>query len=186
MTSLDTSTRPIRVGVVAADARVRTSLRHLLTSGGGTVVVESYGAGPRPATTAPVVGTDTDVVVLDLDPATPENHLEQLRGLPAGLPTVVLGNDRHTADVARAAGASYLDKAEVADLLLDLVHERSGGDAFVGLFATAEVQPVYARLGFDGTSPMAGMWQMLRRRPLNRAFCPCRLGHGRRTSRPPW
>ena len=121
MTSLDTSTRPIRVAVVAADARVRTSLRHLLTSTGGTVVVESYAAGPRPATTAPVVGTDTDVVVLDLDPATPENHLEQIRGLPAGLPTVVLGNDRHTADVARAAGASYLDKAEVADRLRDAV-----------------------------------------------------------------
>jgi CAAX protease family protein len=121
VTSLDTSTRPIRVAVVAADARVRTSLRHLLTSGGGTVVVESYAAGARPATTAPVVGTDTDVVVLDLDPATPENHLEQLRGLPTGLPTVVLGNDRHTADIARAAGASYLDRADVADQLFDTV-----------------------------------------------------------------
>lgn len=129
MTSQDTSTRPIRVAVVAADARVRTSLRHLLTSGGGTVVVESYAAGPRPATTAPVVGADTDVVVLDLNPATPENHLEQLRGLPAGLPTVVLGNDRHTADAARAAGASYLDRAEVADQLLDAVLVAADRDA---------------------------------------------------------
>lgn len=49
--------------------------------------------------------------------------------------------------------------------LLDLVHESSGGDAFVGLFATAEAQPVYARLGFDGKSSMAGMWQVLRPRP---------------------
>jgi CAAX protease family protein len=129
VTSLDTSTRPIRVAVVAADARVRTSLRHLLTSEGGTVVVESYAAAPRPATTAPVVGTDTDVVVLDLNSATPDNHLEQLRGLPVGLPTVVLGNDRHTADVARAAGASYLDKAEVADQLLDAVLVAADRDA---------------------------------------------------------
>lgn len=53
----------------------------------------------------------------------------------------------------------------VTERLLDLVHERSGGDAFVGLFATAEAQPVYARLGFDGRSSMAGMWQMLRQRP---------------------
>ena len=129
MTSLDTSTRPIRVAVVAADVRVRTSLRHLLTSAGGTVVVESYTAGPRPATTSPVVGTDTDVVVLDLDPATSEHHLEQIRGLPAGLPTVVLGNDRHTADVARVAGASYLDKAEVADRLRDAVLVAANRDA---------------------------------------------------------
>lgn len=129
MTSPDNSTRPIRVAVVAADARVRTSLRHLLTSEGGTVVVESYAAGPRPATTTPVVGTDTNVVVLDLNPATPENHLEQLRGLPAGLPTVVLGNDRHTADVARAAGASYIDRAEVADQLLDAVLDAADRDA---------------------------------------------------------
>lgn len=53
----------------------------------------------------------------------------------------------------------------LTERLLDLVRERSGGDAFVGLFATAEAQPVYARLGFDGKSSMAGMWQMLRQRP---------------------
>lgn len=129
MTSLNTTTRPIRVAVVATDARVRTSLRHLLTSGGGTVVVEAYTAGPRPATTSPAVGTDTDVVVLDLDPAFPEGHLEQLRGRPAGLPTVVLGNDRNTAEVARAAGASYLDRADVADQLLDAVLVAAGRGA---------------------------------------------------------
>lgn len=121
MTSLDTSARPIRVAVVAADERVRTSLRHLLTSGGGTVVVESYAAGPRPSTTSSVVGTDTDVVVLDLDPDASESPLEQLHALPTRLGTVVLGNDRRTADVARAAGAWYIDKAEVADQLLDAV-----------------------------------------------------------------
>ncbi len=121
MTSLETSTRPIRVAIVAADERVRRSLRHLLTSGGGTVAVESYAAGPRPATTSSVVSTDADVVVLNLDPTTSESLLEKLRELPAGLRTVVLGNDRRTADVAQGAGACYLDKAEVADQLLDAV-----------------------------------------------------------------
>ncbi len=52
----------------------------------------------------------------------------------------------------------------VTERLLDQVHALAGGDAFVGLFATAEAQPVYARLGFDGESPMKGMWQVLRRR----------------------
>lgn len=118
MTAPEAPTRPIRVAVVAADARVRTSLRHLLTSEGATVV-ESYAAGARPA--ADVVGTDTDVVVLDLDPATPQEHLDQLRGLPAGLSTVVLGNDRHSADAARAVGAPYLDRAVVAEQLLAAV-----------------------------------------------------------------
>lgn len=121
MTSPGSSTRPIRVAVVAADERVRTSLRHLLTSGGGTVMMETYAAGPHRATASPAVSTEADVVVLDLDPASPEDHLEQLRGLPAGLPTVVLGSNRGSADVARAAGASYLDKAEAADRLLDAV-----------------------------------------------------------------
>ncbi len=129
MTFLDTSTRPIRVAVVARDERVRTSLRHLLTSRGDTVVVEAYAAGPRPTTTSPVVSTDTDVVVVDLDPSTSESHLEQLRGLPAGLPTVVLGGDRGTAAVARAAGASYLDKVDVADQLLHAVLAAAGRDA---------------------------------------------------------
>ncbi len=121
MTSPATSTCPIRVAVVAADGRVRTSLRHLLTSGRGTVVVETYAPGPRPATSAAVVGTDADVVVLDLGPAASQSHLEQHRGLPAGLPAVVLGNDRAAAEAARAAGASYLDKADVADHLLEAV-----------------------------------------------------------------
>jgi membrane protease YdiL (CAAX protease family) len=129
MTCLDTSTRPIRVAVIATDERVRTSLRHLLTSAGGTVVIDSYAAGPRPATSSPVVGTDTDVVVLDLDRATSQSYLDQLRGLRAGLPTVVLGNDRGAAEVARAAGASYLDKADVADQLLHAVVVTAGRDA---------------------------------------------------------
>ena len=93
----------------------------MLTSGGRTVVVESYAAGPRPETSSAVVGADVDVVVLDLAPATPESHREQLRSLPGGLPTVVLGNDRATAQVAQDAGASYLDKADVADQLLAAV-----------------------------------------------------------------
>ena len=101
MTSLDTSTLPIRVAVVADDERVRTSLRHLLTSGGGTVVVGANATVPRLATISPDVGTDVDVVVVDLGPGTAESPLEQLRGLPAGLPTVVLGNDRRSAEVAR-------------------------------------------------------------------------------------
>jgi membrane protease YdiL (CAAX protease family) len=121
VTSLDTSTLPIRVAVVADDERVRTSLRHLLTSGGGTVVVGANATVPPLATTSPDVGTDVDVVVVDLGPGTAESPLEQLRGLPAGLPTVVLGNDRRSAEVARVAGASYLDKADVADQLLGAV-----------------------------------------------------------------
>ncbi len=141
MTSLDTSTRPVRVAVVAADARVRTSLRHLLTSGGDTVAVASYAAGPRPAATSAVVGGDTDVVVVDLDPATSESHSEQLRGLPAGPRTVVLGNDRRTADVAQAAGAAYLDKADVADRLLDVVLAA----------AARSPMPPTARRDHDGT-----------------------------------
>ncbi len=52
----------------------------------------------------------------------------------------------------------------VTERLLEQVHERAGGDAFVGLFATAQAQPTYARLGFDGESAMRGMWQVLRRR----------------------
>lgn len=114
-------TRPIRVAVVAHDERVQTSVRHLLTSGGGAVVVEVYAAAPRPGTSRRAVGTDTDVVVLDLDPATAPSHLEQLRGLPAGIPAVVLGSDRVTADVARATGAVYLDKADAANQLLHSV-----------------------------------------------------------------
>lgn len=80
MTSMKTSTRPIGVAAVAADARVRTGLRHLLTSGAGTVVVESHASDSRPGTTVPVVGTGADVAWLDLNPAIPENHLEQLGG----------------------------------------------------------------------------------------------------------
>lgn len=57
--------------------------------------------------------------------------------------------------------------SRVTERLLELVHARAGGDAFVGLFATAEARPLYARLGFDGDSPMQGMWQVLRRRPAD-------------------
>jgi membrane protease YdiL (CAAX protease family) len=122
MTALDTTARRIRVAVVANDARVRTSLQHLLTSGGETtVVVEADATGPRAADTSPVVDADPDVIVVDLAPGTPEHHLNQLRGLPAGLPTVALGNDRGMASVAQAAGATYLDKADVADQLNDVV-----------------------------------------------------------------
>jgi membrane protease YdiL (CAAX protease family) len=120
VTSLDTSTRAIRVAVVADDDRVRTSLRHMLTSGVGTVVVESY-AGSRRAGGSAQVGADIDVVVLDLAPASPENQREELQSLPDGLPTVVLGYDRATAQAAQTAGASYLDKADVADRLLAAV-----------------------------------------------------------------
>jgi hypothetical protein len=120
MNSPDPFDRPIRVAVVAHDERVHTSVRHLLTSGGGAVV-EVYAVGPRPATFLRAVGTATDVVVLDLDPATARSHLEQLRGLPADIPAVVLGNDRVAAEVALAAGAVYLDKADAANQLLHSV-----------------------------------------------------------------
>lgn len=128
MTALDSArpNRPIRVAVVAGDDRVRTSLRHLLTSGGDTVVVEAYTAGPRPETTSPAVGTDSDVVVMDLDAAASMDPGEQLRALPTGTPVVVLGNDRGTADAARAAGAAYLDKADAASQLLQSVVVAAG------------------------------------------------------------
>jgi hypothetical protein len=120
MKAADPFPRPIRVAVIAHDERVRTSVRHLLASGGGAVM-EVYAADPRPATLFGAFGADTDVVVLDLDPATATSHPEQLRGLPAGVPAVVLGNDRVTAEVARAAGAVYLDKADAANQLLHSV-----------------------------------------------------------------
>ena len=61
------------------------------------------------------------MVVLDLDPTTTDSHLEQLRSLPSGLRIVVLGDGRGSAELARVAGASYLDKADVADHLLHAV-----------------------------------------------------------------
>ena len=121
------SSRPIRVAVVAGNDWVRTSLRHLLTSGGDdTFVAAAYASIPRPETASPVVGTDTDVVVLDLDPAASTGHREQLRGLPSTIPTVVLGNDRGAAEAARAAGAAYVDKAHAADQLLQSVLVAAG------------------------------------------------------------
>jgi membrane protease YdiL (CAAX protease family) len=115
MTPLDAPTRPVRVAVVADDDRVRTSLRHMLASSGDALVVGSYDAGHV------VTGADADVVVLVLAPASPVTHRDRLASLPDGLPTVVLGYDRATAQAAQAAGASYLDKADVADQLLPSV-----------------------------------------------------------------
>jgi glyoxylase-like metal-dependent hydrolase (beta-lactamase superfamily II) len=104
MTSLDAPTRPVRVAVVADDDRERTSLRHMLASSGVAVVVGSYDVGPV------VTGADADVVVLDLAPASPDSHRERLQSLPDGLPTVVLGDDRATAHVARAEVGYWLDE----------------------------------------------------------------------------
>lgn len=123
MSILHTPVRPIRVAVVAADERVRTSLRHLLACDDGTAVVEAPASDPL--TSAPCV--TADVVVLDLDTASSDGCREQVRALPPGLPAVVLGNDRSAAEVARAAGASYLDKADVADHLLSAVVAAAGG-----------------------------------------------------------
>ena len=45
--------------------------------------------------------------------------------------------------------------------LRDQVLARSGGDCFLGLFATPEAQQLYASEGFR-TEAMTGMWQVLR------------------------
>lgn len=122
MTSSQPSTRPIHVAVVAADERVRTSLRHLLASG-GTVVAAS---GPRLGTGSTTPAVRADVVVVDLEPGTGPTSLEDLRALPVRPPAVVLGDDPASAAAARAAGASYLDKADVADQLLPSVRAAAG------------------------------------------------------------
>ena len=155
MTSLDTSTLPIRVAVVADDERVRTSLRHLLTSGGGTVVVGANATVPRLATISPDVGTDVDVVVVDLGPGTAESPLEQLRGLPAGLPTVVLGNDIPSLQllVQRMNGVESVIKSKLPNMKVmgpynsgsdntsnytlwkSIVNAHSGATAYIGVGA---------------------------------------------------
>ncbi|MGN6250282.1 MAG: hypothetical protein ACTHNS_00550 [Marmoricola sp.] len=120
MTSSQPLTRPIQVAVLAADERVQTSLRHLLMSG-DIVVVAS--CSPRRSAMAAV---RADVVVVDLEPRTARTTLEELRALPSRPSAVVLGDDAGSAAGARAAGASYLDKAEVAERLLPCVRAAAG------------------------------------------------------------
>jgi hypothetical protein len=65
-----------------------------------------------------VSASHPDVIVLDLDPAEADSHVEQIRCLPADVPAVVVGDDGGVAELARAAGAWFVDKADAADLLL--------------------------------------------------------------------
>lgn len=118
----DNFPHPIRVALITDGAYVRASLRHLLISSEAITVVQSLPAGGC-APTAPrtSLGGEVDVIVLDLAPGTPEEHRNQVQALPQNIPAVVLGADRAASHAAKNAGAPYLDKAEVADQLLNAV-----------------------------------------------------------------
>jgi len=50
----------------------------------------------------------------------------------------------------------------VVDSLQEQISERAGGEAFVGLFSTAEAVHLYDGQGFRSADGMTGMWQVLR------------------------
>ena len=52
--------------------------------------------------------------------------------------------------------------SQLVQRLVEQVKILAGGDAFIGLFATAVAAPLYRRAGFDDQTPMQGMWQMAR------------------------
>ncbi|MGB7980765.1 MAG: GNAT family N-acetyltransferase [Candidatus Nanopelagicales bacterium] len=50
---------------------------------------------------------------------------------------------------------------ELIRRLIDQVRGLTGGEAFIGLFATDAAIPLYRRAGFDDQGPLSGMWQVL-------------------------